>query len=401
MPKTNNKSKERCTVSLFAGCGGFDLGFKDKGYRTLAAYDCDPKAVASFNLNNEPVAEVCDLRGGLPLTKATSKPECVIAGPPCQGFSSAGKRDPDDPRNNLLPEAGRIAASLDPEVIVIENVPGVRIGKPAKHWDATHQILRNANYKTHEQLCDARDLGLAQSRRRVFLFAWKSDRQFPETPPPENAGRLDETLVGVETIEDHSPVLLEVDSKAYAIAQRIGPGQKLCNVRGGIRSVHTWHIPEVFGETTVDECHMLELIMSLRRKERLRSVGDSDPVTANRLRSECGGKTDTLINALIRKGYIRRKGPGYDLTHTFNGKFRRLRWETPAYTVDTRFGDPNLFLHPNENRPFTLRETLRIQSFPDWYKFESTKASNFRYVGNAVPPKMGSFAADIAKKLSS
>lgn len=399
MRKQKAKEKTRSAVSLFSGVGGFDIGFQRLGFQTLYAADFEESAVAGYNRNLEPVAQVYDLTAGLPARCRRLRPQCVFAGPPCQGFSVVGKRDPDDPRSNLLPHAGKLAIELTPSVIVIENVPGVRVGPPAKHWTALIQLLRHAGYNTHDILCDARTLGLAQSRRRILLFAWRANRQFPELSHNLTAGRLDTALAGVENLPDHSPKPLEPNSKLFRIAQRIGPGQKLCNVRGGVRSVHTWHIPEVFGTTSAIECELLESIMRLRRQERRRDVGDADPVSLERLTEACGKRAPKVVARLLQAGYLRKKGGGLDLAHTFNGKFRRLRWDDAACTVDTRFGDPHLFLHPNENRPFSAREAARIQGFPDNYDILAQTRDSFRLVGNAVPPPMGEFAAQIALKL--
>jgi DNA (cytosine-5)-methyltransferase 1 len=193
--------------------------------------------------------------------------------------------------------------------------------------------------------------------------------------------------------------MLYPDSRLFKISQRIGPGQKLSNVRGGERSVHTWHIPEVFGYTTAAECEVLETIMRIRRAERRRDFGDADPVPQTRLKMEFGAKTDRLLKSLIRKGFLRIINGNFDLVHTFNGKCRRFRWDDIACAVDTRFGDPNLFLHPNEHRPFTVREAARIQGFPDSFRFDNSESENFKMIGNAVPPTMAEAAADLADHL--
>jgi DNA (cytosine-5)-methyltransferase 1 len=90
--------------------------------------------------------------------------------------------------------------------------------------------------------------------------------------------------------------------------------------------------------------------------------------------------------SLIAKGFVRCKGELYDLTHTFNGKYRRLRWDDAAPTVDTKFGDPRLFLHPAEDRGFTVREAACLQGFPLSFIFEGSPRQQHRMIGNAVPP---------------
>ncbi len=143
------------------------------------------------------------------------------------------------------------------------------------------------------------------------------------------------------------------------------------------RSVHTWQIPRVFGHTSASERHVLESLVRRRRQQRLRSSGDADRWTASELRAAAGMPVASLLSGLIDKGYVRRVGSAYDLTHTFNGKFRRLAWDEPAPTVDTKFGNANYFLHPDQNRAFSAREAARIQGFPTllYSRARSTRSS--------------------------
>jgi DNA (cytosine-5)-methyltransferase 1 len=143
----------------------------------------------------------------------------------------------------------------------------------------------------------------------------------------------------------------------------------------------------------------LEAVLRLRRQERLREFGDADPVTASSVAKSLGRCVDSEIESLVRKSYLRRVGRRFDLTHTFNGKYRRLRWDEPSFTVDTRFGDPRNFLHPEGNRGFSVREAARIQGFPDEFKFSGSRDQQFRFVGNAVPPPMAGALARALKEI--
>lgn len=105
------------------------------------------------------------------------------------------------------------------------------------------------------------------------------------------------------------------------------------------------------------------------------------------------------MDSLIHKGYIRRTGDECDLVGTFNGKYRRLSWSEPSYTVDTRFGAPRYFLHPDEQRGFTVREAARIQGFRDDYIFHGNEAAQYRVIGNAVPPPLAVQAAEFTRQL--
>jgi DNA (cytosine-5)-methyltransferase 1 len=107
------------------------------------------------------------------------------------------------------------------------------------------------------------------------------------------------------------------------------------------------------------------------------------------LEADLGFSITPLLQTLERKGFVRESDRLFDLVHTFNGKFRRLEWGLPSYTVDTRFGDPRYFLHPGEERGFSAREAARIQGFPDSFVFSGPTRAQFRMIGNAVPPPMG------------
>jgi len=112
-----------------------------------------------------------------------------------------------------------------------------------------------------------------------------------------------------------------------------------------------------------------------------------------------GARAEEVAQVLTRKGYIRPIGRRIDLTHTFNGKFRRLSWSQPSPTVDTKFGEVRLFLHPDEDRSFTVREAARLQGFPDSFVFMGAPKEQFRLVGNAVPPPMGRSIGKLIRSL--
>jgi DNA (cytosine-5)-methyltransferase 1 len=107
---------------------------------------------------------------------------------------------------------------------------------------------------------------------------------------------------------------------------------------------------------------------------------------------------DEYIEALIKRGYLCKKGRGIDLTHSFNGWYRRLDGMGFSPTVDTHFGRPRYLLHPTENRGLTVREAARLQTFPDDFIFEGTEAEQYRMIGNAVPPKMAEVIARFIDK---
>lgn len=386
-------------ASLFSGCGGFDIGFMQHGFKSQGAYDCDSEAIENFKANIAGDIYNVDLTTGVPNERSLFDIDALIAGPPCQGFSTAGKRLIDDHRNHLLPLTGYLAKRIHPKVLVLENVAGALSGAHARYWNELNDTMRIAGYRTKTVRCQAAELGMAQLRKRVLFFAWRTERDIDFTTPRLPAGDLRTALASIRHQKNHRPLLLCSQSREWQIAKRIKSGQKLSNVRGGENAVATWDIPDVFGAITENERTVLELLRRLRRQARLRDHGDADPVSLARLEAALGGRFHSLVNGLVTKGYLRRMDEGVDLVGTFNGKFRRLAWDKPSCTVDTRFGSPRYFLHPSQQRGFTVREAARIQGFTDSYIFSGSEKGQYRLIGNAVPPPLGAVAAEFVKRL--
>ena len=382
-------------VSLYSGCGGFDKGFETFGFLPVGAFDIDPAAVAVFNQNMRPVARVFDLSSANPIIE---RPDVLLAGSPCQGFSTSGKRLIDDPRNELLVRAGTIAIALQPRVFVLENVPAVLAGAQGEHWRRVEGMLRWHGYNVRRTIAEGTESGLAQLRRRVFLVAWRGSDCIQLHLSERPRINLQEALRNIQLVPDHEPRALPANSKELKIARAIKPGQKLSNVRAGDTAVHTWHIPEVYGRVSKKEVQVLDTLVLLRRRDRRRTSGDADPVRPSKIRGQLGWDPSEQITKLLRKGFLRRLGSYIDLVHTYNGKFRRLQWDAPSPTVDTHFGDPVLFLHPSEDRGFSAREAARIQGFPDSFTFPGSPRTQLRMIGNAVPPPMAARIAEFVRR---
>lgn len=381
-------------LSLFSGCGGLDHGFEQAGFTGRLSVDIDVTALAVLSHNLKTPVQELDLSCNDPAVQGPI--DVLLAGSPCQGFSTAGFRRVDDPRNSLLLVAPRVAGKLLPKVVVAENVPGAVAGTHRTYWESLHQQLRSIGYRTGDLKVDSSDFGVAQKRQRIFLIAWRTNaiRDLVLQSKPKKI--LADVLAQVDGVANHQPVFLEPTSNDFKIACRIGPGQKLTNARGGELSIHTWNIPEVFGRTTKLEREVLDTVLKLRRQLRRRDFGDADPVSSYFLKKQFGAP---IIQRLLEKNYLRQIGRYVDLTNTFNGKYRRQRLDAPARTVDTRFGDPRLFLHPTENRAFTVREAARVQGFEDNFVFSGTVVQQYRMIGNAVPPPVAQSVADLVRHL--
>lgn len=156
-------------VDLFCGCGGLSLGFQNAGFEIVAAYDIWKAALDVYRKNFSHSAEeldLSDIRKSCSIIEE-SKPDMIIGGPPCQDFSSAGKRNEDGGRGDLTVQYAKIIATVRPKWFVMENV--ARITKTQKLVEAK-EILKNAGYGLSQQVLDASFCGVPQQRKRFFLI---------------------------------------------------------------------------------------------------------------------------------------------------------------------------------------------------------------------------------------
>lgn len=377
-------------TSLFSGCGGLDLGFHQEGIRTDQAFEIDPSAIRNYNANLLAVGRQVDLSRFSPPDRSV---DVLLAGAPCQGFSTVGRRDVHDPRNLLLMRVAEISLALLPKVVILENVPAALSGAHRAHWEAVEDRMRNGGYNVRRLLLRGEDVGIAQRRRRLFLICWMGSDCIRVDVPAASPLVLAEALAGMSSASEDD-LALAADCTHFKVAQKIGPGQKLSNVRLSDNSVATWSIPEVFGSTSQFEREVLTAIARLRRRQRIRDFGDGDPVSKDRIETEMKCDVSKTLARLIDAGFLRMVDDKIDLRHTYNGKYRRLDWASVSPTVDTHFGNPALFLHPDQHRGVTPNEAARIQGFPDHFQFSGSRQQKFKMIGNAVPPPM---AAQLAK----
>lgn len=387
-------------VGLYSGCGGADGAFISNGFKGLGAFDINPVALKVHEKNISCPTFPVDLTNfELPTEIIRKGLDVAFSGAPCQGFSTAGKRIVEDPRNSLLVKGGEIALTAKTKVFISENVMGSFAGEHKKYWEILERMFRNNRYKTQFVKVNCLDIGMAQMRKRVLFFAWKSPAEEIRWPSIKPRLVLGDVLQDTRNQPNHEGYALESNDVKFLIANRIKENQKLCNVRGGHRSVPSWEIPEAFGKVTKAEKELLLSIRNLRRQYRVRDFGDADPVSLKLIKLIHGNDVLGKLNSLEKKGFIvAKKKNHFDLTQTFNGKYRRLAWTEPSPTVDTRFGNPIYFLHPQENRGFTVREAARIQGFKDDFIFSGSLQEQYRMIGNAVPPPLSEIVAKITKE---
>ena len=170
-------------ISLFAGCGGSSLGYSMAGFRELLAVEWDDHAVETFRLNfpGVPVyhGDIAELSVGRCMEMAgLSGPgelDVLDGSPPCQGFSTAGKRRMDDGRNQLFREYVRLLRGLRPKVLVMENVSGMVKGKMKLIFVETLREVKGSGYRVSARLMNAMYFGVPQSRERMIFIGVRED----------------------------------------------------------------------------------------------------------------------------------------------------------------------------------------------------------------------------------
>lgn len=352
------------TVDLFAGCGGFSQGFRSAGFQSCIAIEIDLWAAETYAANHPGTRVMTqDIRQIDPLKLGLPELDGIIGGPPCQGFSLSGNRDPKDPRNSLFMEFIRFVNALRPKFFVMENVPGL-LSMTTRDRRPVAEIIREefvrAGYRLMHSILNAADFGVPQSRQRVFFIGLRADLPFNGillNPSNARAAKIPVTLW--DAISDLPALNAGEGSERQAYASDPeNDYQKM--MRKGASDV--WN--------HVSMRHTPRIIERFKQIGYGQSVKDVSDEHGQRKRGDA-----TVISGKIFSQNNMRPFP-----------------DRPCPTVAASF--QSNFIHPYSNRNFTAREGARIQSFPDNYVFKGKRTtmswerhlSQYQQIGNAVPP---------------
>ena len=319
-------------IDVFAGAGGLSCGLEQAGHRCLLGIEQDKFAAQTF-LQNHPHAKVfCGNIYNLSTDKlkmliASQKVHAIVGGPPCQGFSTAGCGNPQDKRNSLFMEFFRIVKICNPEFIVIENVTGIVAKKNEQTLSSIFKLFATLGFNLDVQVLSAHHFGVAEKRRRTIILGSKiNDTIIYPTPilPPVTVGEVLKDLMDkTGTIHNHDLKMTKLKCPMEVKRLKKIPEGK------GIRYEH-------------DEKKYFPKSLKLGINWKL--------LKENRFRQT---------------------------------KYYRLDRSLPAPTIMTnRYS----YYHPTENRYLTQREAAKLQSFPNDFKFFGPLSSQWRQIGNAVPP---------------
>lgn len=341
-------SKENLQVlDLFCGAGGLSYGFEKAGYKIVLGIDNDKAALKTFELNhNESKGLNADIST---INVERIKPyfldnriDVVIGGPPCQGMSLSGHRKFDDPRNKLYLSYIRIVEELKPKAFLIENVPGLVSLFEGKIKNNVIERLSNIGYNVTYKILLASDYGVPQSRKRVFFVGLKN-----------GIFNFDKILKS-DTIITSEMALNDLPSLEFSLGEE---------------------------GMSYD---------SAPKNNYQRLMRENSDKIYNHIGTNHTKKVKDIISLVPDGGNYKDLPKELQETRKFNVAWTRYNSKKPAPTVDT--GHRHHF-HYKYNRVPTVRESARLQSFPDDFVFLGNKTEQYRQVGNAVPPLLAEYIA--------
>lgn len=336
-------------IDLFSGCGGMSLGFEMAGFQGLLAIDNWQDALDTYAYNRPAARVLCGDLATLDPAKLKKEEgiidvDVIIGGPPCQGFSVAGKRIVEDERNTLYKSFVKFVDCFHPKAFVMENVPNIlSIGNGIVRESILNDFY-SIGYTVEHKVMLASDYGVPQNRRRAFFIGFKNGVHFEF---PEKI--VSNPVTSFEALSDLPEYSLANGATYPTLPKSEYQNQLRYNSSG------------VYNHEITNHNEQTKKIISM--------VPD-------------GGNYKSLPKELqnIRKVHI---------------AWTRLNSEKPSFTIDTGH---NHHFHYKYNRVPTVRESARLQSFPDSFIFIGNKGSQLKQVGNAVPPML---ALSIANALKS
>lgn len=366
-------------LDLFAGAGGFSYGMESSGVNVIAAIEFDSKIAATYKTNHpETVVLNEDIRkiAATPEDKVYRKSidesiselfgnkeiDIIFGGPPCQGFSMAGKRIRrkrkffEDERNLLFLEFLRMVEQLKPKVFVIENVPGILNYDNGNVKREIYEKFGELGYNVSSKILSAENYGVPQKRKRAIFIGNRMGLDSNYLFPEETNNKI--------TVWDAIGDLPSLKS---------GEGEEVTKYNSSPFTSYQ----KMMRDTSNDK--FFNHVASVHQEKTIK------------------------ILKLITPGQTMKDLPKSMQTKSVHsGAYGRMEKNEPSYTLTTRINTPSVgrIIHPVDDRTITPREAARIQSFPDSYHFIGDVTTVGMQIGNSVPPLLGKAIGDsILKKV--
>ena len=407
--KPRKHMKKMTCVDLFAGAGGLSLGFNWAGFKTIYALEQDKWASETYAANHPEVkVDVRDIRF---ISDAEIKamidvePDVIVGGPPCQGFSHANtaNKDPKDPRNSLFQDFVRFARLLNPRVCVIENVPGLLKTKLADGTFAIEAIkksFQDIGYQACWKVLNSAEYGVPQKRERLFIVAQRIDSQLSVIPWPEVT---------------HYPNSQSVQTSLFE--QEMSASECFVTLWDAISD-----LPQIYAEDLQKNLSYSSppqnKFQTEMRLHKSTAIYNHEPMRhtsriTERFKVIGLGQSESDVPEHLRPR--RRGGNGETSGIVYDQNSRRQDPDSPCSAIVA--SSHTNFIHPFLHRNFTVREMMRIQSFPDSYIVKGKRAvlskslsikkgyvddiylDQRAQIGNAVPPKLAFAVGQMISKL--
>jgi len=398
-------------VDLFAGCGGLSLGLVKSGWNGVFAIEKSDDAFKTFH--NNFCQEHSKLQFSWPswlpcramptqqlltrylsqLKELRGKIDMITGGPPCQGFSLAGLRNPNDPRNELTQDYIAVVKIVQPKFLLLENVKGINLKFPDKDLSYSQEIQRilescsDHGYRVYSSMVNASDFGVPQMRSRYVMIAIRGDLPKLLNNPFDSLKDALPHFRKIRGLTGHETVVREAISDLEVTERILKP------------SVDT----SGFFQISYDEQHCLTTYQKLMRQDVKKNFEPNSLRLANHRE-----KTRIRFQRILQecpKG-IRMSKEDREKFELKKQSLTPLHPEKMAGTVTTI---PDDMIHYHEPRVLTVRENARLQSFPDWFNFEGKyttgghrrkyECPRYTQVGNAVPPLMAEAIGEILLQL--
>jgi DNA (cytosine-5)-methyltransferase 1 len=419
------------TIDLFAGGAGMTEGFKLAGFTSVFCNEFEKNAVMTCQQNNPNTEvnsksildlDVKEVRGHLNLKRGEL--DTLIGGPPCQGFSTYGKREQDDPRNKLYLNYINFLEEFRPKTFVIENVAGLLSMSEGAVLDDICSRISQLGYNFDVHLLNASEFGVPQKRKRVFIMG-ATDGQKLAAPIPthgnedKHQSELFERLLPFENVRnaisdfEHLSVFTPKMTHEYIAYQCDPTSDYQAKMRGIEQSVSHHSSKQMLGIRRL----RLALLNPGEYGTEIVTRAESKGLPYNVIDSILNGTSGIRNHVGCRKQDIEKEKKLRQLLYEgnhklseilsvidsggFKNKYRRLHWNEPSHTIVAHMSrDCSDFIHPSLDRFISVREAARIQSFPDRYQFQGSQFQQFMQIGNAVPPLLAkAVAAPIAQLL--
>ncbi|MDD3392478.1 MAG: DNA cytosine methyltransferase [Bacilli bacterium] len=387
-------------IDLFAGCGGLSLGLHNSGWHGFFAVEKNQDAFKTLEHNliqkknhftwpdwlEQAPNDIYDLIKNHrdELSSLSGKISLVVGGPPCQGFSMAGKRVKDDIRNKLVDAYIEFINIVRPKILFLENVHGFTVGfehnkKRGKPYSLiVKESLENMGYKVNSKIIDVSKYGVPQSRKRFILVGTILDNPTDFFEDLENSKEnfLDEkNIQNIVTIEEAIGDLLKANG-TYKL-------EKMKNFDFG-----------KYGRSTSNY-------------QRLMRTGSSKYPDSHRFANHNYDTVRIFRELMEKTNRMTRVTPSMNLVEGF--KKRGVTLLKKGYVCSTITSIPDDFIHYSEPRILTVREMARVQSFPDWFEFcgkyttggqlRKKDVPRYTQVANAVPPLFAEQVGIILKNM--